>query len=198
MGNSKIPKIPNPGPPQAFADAKAWAHWLGKHHYESPGIWVKLYRKDSGVPTLTHEQALEEALCLGWIDGQLKPFDRKAWLRRFTPRKPKSGWSKRNREIVERLIRERRMHPAGLSQVAAAMGDGRWDRAYDKPSESEVPADFLRALAKHPKALAFFKTLNKANRYAISYRLQTAKKPETRAKRFARLLAMMKAGKKLH
>ena len=182
----------------AFQTPEAWAAWLEAHHASSSGVWIKFFKKGSGVATVTYEQALDEALCWGWIDGQLKPFDETAWLRRFTPRGPRSIWAKRNREHVARLIREGRMRPSGLAQVEAAKADGRWDAAYDSPSASEVPADFLAALAKHKKAEAFFNTLNKANRYAISHRLQTARKPETRARRFEQLLQMMKDGKRLH
>ncbi|MBS2031252.1 MAG: YdeI/OmpD-associated family protein [Deltaproteobacteria bacterium] len=182
----------------AFKTPEAWAAWLQEHHASSTGLWIKFFKKGSGVATVTYDQALDEALCWGWIDGQLKPFDDTAFLRRFTPRGPRSGWAKRNRDHVERLTREGRMKPSGLAQVEAAKADGRWDAAYDSPSASEVPADFLAALAKHKKAEAFFNTLNKANRYAISYRLQTAKKPETRARRFEQLLQMMKDGKRLH
>jgi uncharacterized protein YdeI (YjbR/CyaY-like superfamily) len=183
---------------RAFSTPKAWGAWLRKHHAGSPGLWIKLYKKGSGVPTITHAQALDEALCWGWIDGQAKPLDDQAWLQRFTPRRSRSGWSKRNRDHVARLAKEGRMQPAGLAQVAAAKADGRWEQAYDSPSASQVPADFLQALVEHKKAEAFFKTLNRANLYAISYRLQTAKKPETRARRFQQILQMMKEGKKHH
>jgi uncharacterized protein YdeI (YjbR/CyaY-like superfamily) len=157
-----------------------------------------LYKKRSGVQTITHAQALDEALCWGWIDGQAKPLDDQAWLQRFTPRRSRSGWSKRNRDHVARLTEEGRMQPSGLAQVAAAKADGRWERAYDSASASQVPADFLQALVGHKRAEAFFKTLNRANLYAISYRLQTAKKPETRARRFEQIVQMMKEGKKFH
>lgn len=185
-------------PVRAFVTAAEWARWLATHHASARGVWIRFFKKGSGVATVTYDEALDEALCWGWIDGRLEPFDDKSWLRRFTPRGPRSGWAGRNREHVDRLTREGRMKPPGLAQVAAAKADGRWNRAYDSPSASDVPADFLAALARHKKAEAFFNSLNKANRYAIAYRLQTAKKPETRARRFELLLQMMKEGKRLH
>jgi uncharacterized protein YdeI (YjbR/CyaY-like superfamily) len=189
---------PHAGNVRAFSTPKAWGAWLREHHAGSPGIWIRFYKKQSGVRTITHAQALDEALCWGWIDGQAKPLDDQAWLQRFTPRRSRSGWSKRNRDHVARLTKEGRMQPSGLAEVAAAKADGRWKQAYDSPSASRVPADFLKALVEHRKAEAFFKTLNRANLYAISYRLQTAKKPETRARRFEQILQMMKEGKKFH
>lgn len=181
-----------------FATPKLWAAWLKKHHAQPEGLWIRHFKKASGRATVTYAEALDEALCWGWIDGQKKPFDSESWLQRYSPRRPRSLWSKRNREHVARLIKEERMRAPGLAQVRAAQADGRWAAAYDAASMAEVPADFIRALARHKGALAFFRTLNKANRYAISYRLQTAKKPETRARRFEALLLMMKEGKKLH
>lgn len=159
---------------------------------------MRLFKKDSGVATVTYAEALDEALCHGWIDGQLDKYDDKSWLRKFTPRRPKSFWSKRNIEHVNRLIDAGKMKPAGLKEVEAAKADGRWGRAYDSPSAMQVPDDFLTELSKHKKAQAFFKTLNKANTYAIAWRLQTAKRPETRAKRMQAILAMLKRGEKLH
>jgi len=189
---------PHAGNVRAFSTPKAWDTWLRKHHADSPGIWIKYYKKHSGVRTITYAQALDKALCWGWIDGQAKPFDEQSWLQRFTPRRARSGWSKRNQAHVARLTKEGRMQPSGLAEVAKAKADSRWEQAYDSPSASQVPADFLKALAKHGKAEAFFKTLNRANLYAISYRLQTAKKPETRARRFEQILQLMKEGKKFH
>ena len=147
---------------------------------------------------MTHGQALDEALCFGWIDGQGKAYDDESWLLKFTPRSPRSVWSKRNRELVARLIREKRMQPAGLREVARAKKDGRWERAYDSPRNMEMPPDFLKELRKDKGAYAFFKTLNRANTYAIAWRLQTAKKPETREKRMKTLLATLAQGRKLH
>jgi uncharacterized protein YdeI (YjbR/CyaY-like superfamily) len=184
--------------PLAFPRAKAWAAWLKRHHATSTAIWIRYFKKASGTATITHAEAIDEALCWGWIDGQARPFDEQSWLQRFTPRRPRSPWSKRNRDHVARLEQEGRMQPAGRAAVAAAKADGRWDRAYDAPSTASVPDDFVQAVAKHKKAAAFFKTLNRANLYAISYRLQTAKKPETRARRFALILQMMKDGQAFH
>lgn len=183
---------------KAFPRVKAWATWLKRHHAASTGIWVRFFKKHSGRTTITYAEALEEALCWGWIDGQVKSFDDESWLQRFTPRRPRSPWSTRNRDRVARLEQEGRMQPAGLAAVAAARADGRWDRAYDSPRASSVPVDFVQAVAAHKKAAAFFKTLNRANLYAISYRLQTAKTPETRARRFAAMLQMMKDGRTFH
>jgi uncharacterized protein YdeI (YjbR/CyaY-like superfamily) len=182
----------------AFASAKSWAAWLRSHHATSAGVWIKFFKKASGVPTVIYAEALDEALCWGWIDGQAKPFDDDAYLQRFTPRRSRSGWSKRNRDHVTRLETEGRMESSGAAQVAAAKADGRWERAYDSPSQAKVPDDFLQALARNKGAEAFFKTLNRANQYAISYRLQTAKRPETRARRLEQILQMMKNGKKFH
>lgn len=182
----------------AFASPKLWAAWLKKHHAQPEGLWIRHFKKASGIASVTYAEALDEALCWGWIDGQKKPYDSQSWLQRYCARRPRSLWSKRNREHIARLTQEKRMQPAGLAQVQAAQADGRWDAAYDAASMAEVPADFLKALARHKGALAFFKTLNKANRYAISYRLQTAKKPETRARRFELLVQMMKESKKIH
>lgn len=182
----------------SFPTAKAWNEWLKKNLQKTEGIWLRIYKKDSGIKTVTYAEALDEALCYGWIDGQKKTYDTDSFLQKFTPRRPKSMWSKRNREHVERLIKEKRMTAAGIAEVDAAKKDGRWEQAYDAPSAMKVPEDFVLALKKHKKAYEFFKTLNKANLYAIAWRLQTAKKPETRAKRMALLLDMIKEQKKIH
>jgi uncharacterized protein YdeI (YjbR/CyaY-like superfamily) len=189
---------PHAGNSRPFASPEAWASWLERNHALSTGLWVRFFKKGSGTSSITRAQALDEALCWGWIDGQARPLDETSWLQRYSPRRARSPWSKRNREHVARLEREGRMQPSGMAAVAAAKADGRWHRAYDSPSGSEVPEDFVRALAAHKKALAFFKGLNRANLYAISYRLQTAKKPETRQRRFEQILQMMKEGRKFH
>ena len=147
---------------------------------------------------MSHAEALAIALCYGWIDGQLKKFDAESWLRKFTPRRPKGIWSKRNREMAEQLTAARKMKPAGVKEIEAAKQDGRWDRAYDSPSKMVAPADFLKALAKNRRARIFFATLNKANTYAIAWRLQTAKKPETREKRMQAILEMLAEGRQFH
>lgn len=183
---------------KAFATAQAWAAWLRKNHAKSSGLWLRYFKKATGVKTIVYDEALDEALCWGWIDAQAKPYDERSWLQRFCPRRPRSGWSKRNREHVARLEKEGRMQAPGRAQVEAAKADGRWDAAYDPPSEHKVPADLLKALAKHPQALAHLKGLTRANTFAIAYRLNTAKKPETRARRFEQIVQMMKDGKKFH
>lgn len=182
----------------SFKSQKDWASWLAKQHAASNGIWLRFFKKDSGVASVTYAEALDEALCYGWIDGRLDPYDEKSWLRRFTPRRPRSPWSKRNIEHVNRLTAAGRMKPAGLKEVDAAKKDGRWEKAYDPQGAMEMPADFLQALAKNKKAKAFFESLNRANRYAIAWRLQTAKRPETRARRMQAILAMLKKGEEFH
>lgn len=182
----------------SFKSQRDWANWLAKQHAASNGIWLRFFKKDSGVASVTYAEALDEALCYGWIDGRLDPYDEKSWLRRFTPRRPRSPWSKRNIEHVNRLTAAGRMKPAGLQEAEAAKKDGRWDKAYDPQGAMEMPADFLQALAKDKKAKAFFESLNRANRYAIAWRLQTAKRPETRARRMQAILAMLKKGEKFH
>jgi uncharacterized protein YdeI (YjbR/CyaY-like superfamily) len=181
----------------AFATATEFRHWLEQHHGDHPGVWIKLARKGSGIPSVTYAEALDEALCLGWIDGQKKSCDETAFLQKFTRRGPRSIWSKINVGHVARLEQAGRMKPAGLAAVAAARADGRWDAAYQSFSTAEMPEDFLAALAKEPKAKAFFETLNKTQRYGFFFRLATAKKPETRQKRIADFVAMLKRGEKL-
>ncbi|MGE8720485.1 YdeI/OmpD-associated family protein [Leptospira terpstrae] len=186
-------------PIKSFASQNKWKEWL-KIHYSNfhNGIWLQIYKKDSGKKTITYDEALDEALCFGWIDSQKKTYDEKSWLQKFTPRRPKSIWSKRNRERVISLIKEKRMQPSGFKEIETAKKDGRWDKAYDSPSKMEIPSDFLSIIAKDKLAYEFFKTLNKTNLYAIAWRLQTAKSQETREKRMNALLAMMKNRKKIH
>ncbi|RKH65761.1 hypothetical protein D7W81_16470 [Corallococcus aberystwythensis] len=181
-----------------FASEKAWEKWLEKHHTDAPGVWVKLAKLESGIPSVTYAQALEVALCYGWIDGQKDSFDAEYWLQRFTPRKPRSKWSKINCGKVEALVAAGRMKPAGLREVEAARADGRWEAAYAGSKTIEVPADLTAALEKNPKAKAFFATLKSANRYAILFRLHDAKKPETRVRRLEKFVAMLEAGETLH
>jgi uncharacterized protein YdeI (YjbR/CyaY-like superfamily) len=178
--------------------AVAWERWLGKNHARARGVWLRFFKKRSKVASIEHADALNAALCYGWIDGRLKKRDADSWLRKFTPRRPKSIWSKRNRELVERLMEAGKMKSAGLREVEAAKGDGRWGRAYDSPSKMTVPADFRKALSKSPEAKKFFATLNKANVYAIAWRLQTAKKPVTRKKRMDAIIEMLANGEKFH
>jgi len=190
--------LPNKSNVKAFATPKLWAAWLKAHHAKSTGLWVRLYKKNSGVKSIDYAQTLDEALCWGWIDGQKRGYDEASFLQRFSPRTARSPWSQINRGHIARLTKEKRLRAPGLAQVKAAQADGRWDQAYAGQSQAEVPADFLKALAKDKQALAFFKTLNRANQFAIHYRLHTAKKPETRTRRFEQLLRMMKEGKKIH
>lgn len=184
--------------PKAFKDAKAWGAWLERNHNKRGEVWIRFFKKTSGIKSISYSESLDEALCWGWIDGHVKPFDAQSWIHRFTPRTRGSKWSKRNQEHVARLMEAGRMKAQGLAQVEAAKGDGRWAQAYSPPSQSKVPADFLRELKKEPAAEKFFKTLNRANLYAIAYRLETAKTPETRKRRFDLILAMMREGKKFH
>ncbi|HUL44799.1 MAG TPA: YdeI/OmpD-associated family protein [Bacteroidota bacterium] len=184
---------------KSFVSSRQWREWLAMNYaISNNGIWLRIFKKDSNEATITYDEALGEALCFGWIDGQKKAYDEKSWLQKFTPRRSKSIWSKRNKTRVARLIQEKRMQPPGLKEIEAAKKDGRWDKAYDSPSQMEIPADFLAILRKDQPAYRFFKTLNKANTYAIAWRLETAKKPETREKRMQILLKMMKKRQKLH
>ncbi len=180
----------------AFQSHEAWDAWLAEHHAASSGVWVKIAKKASGIPTVTHAEALESALCYGWIDGQRKRFDDTWFLQRFTPRRSRSKWSKINRGKAEQLISEGRMRPAGLREVERARADGRWDAAYDAPSVATVPDDLQRALDANPAAASFFATLNKQNRFAILYLVQDAKRPETRARRIRKFIAMLDEGTK--
>ena len=181
-----------------FADPAAFRAWLNAQHASQSGLWLRIAKAASSLESVTYAEALDVALCFGWIDGQKRSHDAESFLQKFTPRQKRSPWSKRNREHVARLIAAGEMHPAGLEAVAAAKADGRWDRAYDSPATSAVPDDFQAALDAHPKARAFFETLTGANRYAILYRIQTAVKPETRARRIAEFVAMLKRRETLH
>jgi len=188
--NSELPTL-------FFETPAAWASWL-EEHTDAPGVWLKFFKKDSGVASLTYQPALEVALCYGWIDGQAAKGDDLFYLQRFTPRRARSVWSKRNCDIATRLVTEGRMRPAGQAQMTAAQADGRWDSAYAAASEMEIPADFLEALTTNQRAADFYATLNRTNLFSIYYRLTTAKKPETRAKRMAQIIAMLAEGKKFH
>ena len=161
-------------------------------------MWLRIYKKGSGTASVTYAEALDVALCYGWIDSHKRPKDTRSWLQRFGPRRARSVWSRLNTQHAERLIKAGRMKPAGLREVEAARKDDRWQRAYDSPGATVIPADFLKELSKNKKAKSFFEGLNKANTYAIAYRLQTAKKPETRERRMRSILAMMAKGEKFH
>jgi len=182
----------------SFKTQKEFGTWLDKQHGLQEGIWLRYFKKDSKIKTITYAEALDVALCYGWIDGQAKKYDEDSWLQKFTPRRQRSVWSKRNIENVERLIKEGRMKPAGIKEIERAKQDGRWDNAYDSPSKMEIPADFLQELKKDAKAEKFFATLNKSNKYAITWRLQTAKKEETRQRRLKKIMEMLSKGEKFH
>jgi uncharacterized protein YdeI (YjbR/CyaY-like superfamily) len=185
-------------PVMTLPSAKAWEQWLTENHSQAPGVWLRIFKKDSAMKTVTYAEALDEALCYGWIDGQKNKYDKESWLQKFTPRQTKSIWSKRNIEHCTRLMKTKKMKPAGLRAIEKAKKDGRWKLAYDSPSKMTVPEDFLKRLSKDKKAEAFYLALNRANIYAIAWRLQTAKNPETREKRMQIILEMMTEGKKFH
>ncbi|MGZ9224204.1 MAG: YdeI/OmpD-associated family protein [Anaerolineales bacterium] len=191
MKSKDIPILP-------FASKKKWADWLAKQHDKSSGVWLKLAKKGSEIRSVTYDEALEAALCYGWIDGQKKAFDDKYWLQKFTPRGPKSIWSKINTGKVEKLIRSGEMKPAGLKAIDEAKQDGRWDAAYESQKNISVPDDFQAALDKNLKAKAFFTTLNSVNRYAILFRIHNAKRAETRVRRIQQFVEMLERGEKLH
>jgi uncharacterized protein YdeI (YjbR/CyaY-like superfamily) len=185
-------------PRLAFRDQQAWADWLQINHGTSSGLWIQLAKKGSAGRSLSYAEAVEVALCYGWIDGQSKANNATSWLQKFTPRRKRSIWSKINREKAERLISEGRMQPAGLAEVGRARQDGRWEAAYDSPRVATVPTDFQTALKNRPQASAFFGTLNSQNRFAILFRLQTAKKSGTRARRIEQFIRMLENHEKLY
>ena len=189
---------PDGKPVIAFASAAKLQQWLATNHTSHSGFWMRIFKKGSEQPTVTYAEALDVALCYGWIDGQKQRGDDESWLQRFTPRGKRSPWSKINTGHVERLTREGRMKSAGLVAVEAAKSDGRWEAAYGSSSTFEMPPEFTAALAKSQKAAACFTTLNKANRYAIFYRLTSAKRPETKERRLQGFIAMLERGEKLH
>jgi len=191
MKPTELPTLP-------FESKKKWADWLAKQHDKSTGVWLKLAKKDSGISSVTLAEALDIALCYGWIDGQRLSFDEKYYLQKYTPRRSKSIWSKINVEKVEHLIASGQMKPAGLKAVELAKQDGRWAAAYEGQKSISVPADFQAALDKNKKAKAFFATLNSANRYAFLFRIHTARKVETRAKRISQFVEMLAQGEKFH
>jgi uncharacterized protein YdeI (YjbR/CyaY-like superfamily) len=172
--------------------------WLKEHHTDTKGIWLKIAKKEARTPSVSYSEALESAICYGWIDGQKASFDDRYWLQKFTPRTARSIWSKVNCDKATALITEGRMQPAGLRQVERAKSDGRWDKAYDSQSKITIPDDFQRELDNNPKAREFFKTLNSVNRYAILFRIQTAKKPETRSARIQKFIEMLSQHQKIY
>jgi uncharacterized protein YdeI (YjbR/CyaY-like superfamily) len=182
----------------AFASQAEWEAWLDAQHASSDGVWLKFAKKGSGVESVVYAEALEVALCYGWIDSQVKSLDERFYLQKFTPRRARSKWSRVNRDNIEELTKQGRMKPAGLAQVELAKADGRWEAAYASPANIEVPDDLQAALDDNPKAAEFWAGLNKSNRFAILYQLQDAKKPETRARRLDKFMGMLERGEKLY
>jgi uncharacterized protein YdeI (YjbR/CyaY-like superfamily) len=181
-----------------FKTPTEFEHFLKENHHKVPGIWMKIAKKGSGVITATYDESLEVALCYGWIDGQVNRLDETYYIQKWTPRTKRSSWSKRNTEIVARLIKEKRIQTAGLVQIETAKKDGRWNAAYGGAKDVVIPEDFLKKLKQDKKAYEFYLSLNKSNLFAIYYRLQTAKKPETRERRMNLILEMMKKKAKLY
>jgi uncharacterized protein YdeI (YjbR/CyaY-like superfamily) len=181
-----------------FASPAELEAWLEGNHAESDGLWLKIAKKGSGVESVSYAEALEVALCFGWIDSQKRGFDEKHFLQRFTPRRPRGKWSRNNRDAAEALIAAGKMRPAGLAEVEAAKADGRWQAAYAGQRTAEAPADLRRELDANPAAREFFAGLDSANRYAIVYRLNDAKRPETRERRLRKFVAMLERGEKIH
>jgi len=190
-GTSSLPII-------LFKDQKAWEAWLVKHGESSPGVWVRLAKKAAKLRSVTYGEALDVALCYGWIDSQKKSFDEESSLQRFTPRRARSIWSKINRDKALALVKSARMRPAGLAEIERAKADGRWEAAYDSHRTAVPPEDFVAALERSPRAKEFFATLNSQNRYAILFRIQTAKKIETRRKRIDQFIAMLEQHLKIY
>jgi uncharacterized protein YdeI (YjbR/CyaY-like superfamily) len=190
--------MPQGEPIIAFPSQAAWEVWLEEHHSVAPGIWLQIARKDAGIETVSHQEALDVALCYGWIDAQRRKGEGGYFLQRFTPRRAKSKWSQVNREKVTRLIAESRMKAAGLREIEKAKADGRWDAAYAPQSSIAVPDDLQRELDRNDRAREFFAALDSRNRYAILYRIQDARRPETRAARIAKFVAMLNEGKKIY
>lgn len=186
-----LPKLP-------FASAAEWERWLEDNHAEAGGVWIEMAKKGTGIESVRYPEVLEGALSFGWIDGRREALDERYFLQRYTPRRPRSRWSRINRDTAERLIAEGRMRPAGLAEVERARADGRWDAAYEGQRRMTVPDDLQRELDARPEAKAFFAQLSSQNRYAILYRLHEAKRPETRARRLATFVAMLDAGEAIH
>ncbi|MFC7218671.1 YdeI family protein [Streptomyces polyrhachis] len=181
-----------------FESAEDFEAWLAENHAVSAGIWLRLRKKEAGVAALDYGQALDVALCFGWIDSQKAAYDERWWLQRFTPRTARSTWSKVNRDKVAALTAQGRMRAAGQAEVDRARADGRWEAAYDGSRTAVVPDDLAAALAAEPKAAAFFETLDRQNRYAVLYRVQEAKRAETRARRIEKYVGMLARGEKVH
>jgi uncharacterized protein YdeI (YjbR/CyaY-like superfamily) len=185
-------------PTRTFRTRHDFASWLEKNHHRSSGIWARIARKGGSVKSMTYQEGLDVALCYGWIDALKRPENEDAWLQRFVPRRPKSLWSKINREKALGLVERGEMRPAGHAEIERAKQDGRWDAAYDSPARATVPPELERALGGNPRAKRFFDGLDRVNRYAVIWRVQTAKTPETRARRLAKLMSMLEKGETLH
>ena len=184
--------------PQSFRTSSELRAWFAKHDATANYLLLQIYKKASDIESVTYAEALDQALCFGWIDGQKLPLDGESWVQRFTPRKPRSGWSKKNTEHVDRLIQANQMTLAGLKEVEAAKADGRWAAAYNSPANATFPPEFKEELARSTEAKVFFSKLNKANLYAIAYRLQTAKLPETKTRRMKSIIEMLARGETFH
>jgi uncharacterized protein YdeI (YjbR/CyaY-like superfamily) len=185
-------------PVMSFASKAEFTAWLAENHASSDGIWIKIAKKGAGVESVVVTETLEVALCFGWIDGQRKPLDDKFFLQKYTPRRARSKWSKRNVGLVAKLIEAGEMRPPGHAEIERAKADGRWDAAYDSPANMQVPPDLQAELDARPEAAAFFATLNSTNRYSILYRLHDAKRPETRTRRLEQFVAMLERGETLY
>ena len=185
-------------PIKFFRTDKEWEKWLSKNYHKPDGVWLKFFKKNSGVKSLNYDAALDVALCYGWIDALVNKFDDKSYVQRFTPRRAQSLWSKRNREHVARLIKSGRMRKPGFAAIAEAKKNGQWQNAYASPSKMEIPKDFFAELRKNKKAQEFFRTLNKANTYAIAWRLGTTKNPELRKRKILDMVKMLAAKRKFH
>ena len=196
--NGGSSKSPDEKPVLEFRHKSAWTKWLEKNHDKSSGVWIRLAKKNSGLRSISRSDALDVALCFGWIDGQGRSEGDETWLQKFTPRGKRSIWSKINRENVQRLIIAGEMRPPGAAEIERAKKDGRWDAAYDSPKSMTVPVELQAELEKNKKAKAFFETLNSQNRYAILFRIHTAKKAETKAKRIKQFVEMLERGEKIH
>ncbi len=181
-----------------FATQQDWEAWLNEHYADTKGIWLKIAKKETGIPSLSYAEALEVAICYGWIDGQKASFDAQYWLQKFTPRGPRSIWSKVNCDKATALLAEGRMQPAGIQQIERAKADGRWEAAYEAQSKITVPPDLQSELDKNQKAQDFFNTLDSRNRYAILFRIQTARKPETRSARIHKFVEMLSNNQKIY
>ncbi len=185
-------------PIRLFKSKESWAAWLDKNHHRSSGLWLRIAKKNAGVPSVSYADAIEVALCYGWIDGQKKPEDDETWLQKFVPRSDGSLWSKINREKAGALIASGQMKPAGLAAIESAKNNGRWEAAYDSARTATVPDDFALALDANPRARQFFEGLDRTNRYAVLWRIQTVKRAETRARKIAQFIDMLARNEKIH